>query len=333
MGSNKPVLKIRTDGGTDIGLGHVVRCISLAHMLKNDFLIRFFSLEIPKSFKNEIVQNGWNVTVIEEESDFLNELSGDEIVVLDGYQFDSEYQKKIKNKGSKLVCIDDFHNQYFYADLVINHAPGVTEDDYEGEPSTRYLLGPDYALLRPEFFESKSTDKKEYSKDKKNIFICFGGSDVKNLTVKILSWLPSKGYSVTVVLGNAYNHQDELNNVIEERQDLEIVVKSSLSAKKMRNKLIQADLAIVPASGILFEVISIGLPVISGYYTDNQLAIYEGFLEKEAFVDAKSFSKKSFNEALSKVETLDLYTLVSKQNKLIDGHSPSRLNNNFLELC
>ena len=38
---------------------------------------------------------------------FLNKLTGDEIVVLDGYQFDSNYQKEIKNKESKLVCIDD----------------------------------------------------------------------------------------------------------------------------------------------------------------------------------------------------------------------------------
>jgi UDP-2,4-diacetamido-2,4,6-trideoxy-beta-L-altropyranose hydrolase len=125
MGSNKPLLKIRTDGGSDIGLGHVVRCMSLAHMLKNDFSIHFFSLEIPKSFRNEITQNEWKVTVIEKETDFLNELTGEEIVVLDGYQFDSDYQKEIKSRGSKLVCIDDFHDQHFYADLVINHAPGV----------------------------------------------------------------------------------------------------------------------------------------------------------------------------------------------------------------
>ena len=126
----KQKVYIRTDGSPEIGLGHVVRCVSLAHMLKNDFTIHFFVLEIPDSLKNEITQNGWDVTFIDRESDFLNKLTGNEIVVIDGYQFDSEYQKEIKSKGCKLVCIDDFHDQHFYADLVINHAPGVSKDDY-----------------------------------------------------------------------------------------------------------------------------------------------------------------------------------------------------------
>ena len=182
MGNKKPILKIRADGCSEIGLGHVVRCISLSHMLKNDFTIHFFALEIPNSIKIKITQNAWNVTVIEEESDFLKRLTEDEIVVLDGYQFDSDYQKEIKNRGSKLVCIDDFQDQYFYADLVINHAPGVIKENYDGEPYTKYLLGPNYALLRPEFLESKSPDKQDFSKGVKKLFVCFGGSDVKNLT-------------------------------------------------------------------------------------------------------------------------------------------------------
>ncbi|WP_020401536.1 UDP-2,4-diacetamido-2,4,6-trideoxy-beta-L-altropyranose hydrolase [Gracilimonas tropica] len=288
---------IRTDGSADIGLGHIVRCMSLSHMLTNDFTIRFYALEIPDSLKTEIIQNGWEITDIEKESDFLESLCGKEIVALDGYQFDSDYQKQIKSKGCKLVCIDDFHDQYFYADLVINHAPGVSKDDYEGESYTKYLLGPDYALLRPEFLDSNSQAEK-CSKGIKNIFICFGGADSKNLTAKLLSWLPSKGYTVTIVLGNAYNHQDVLNKIKEERKDLEIHVKSSLSAKEMRNELEKADLAIVPASGISLEVLVVGVPAIIGHYTSNQVVMYEGLVSKKGFYAADDFSKSNFSIAL-----------------------------------
>ena len=324
---------IRADGSSNIGLGHIVRCISVAHMLKEKFMIHFFALEIPEALKSEIFQNGWNITFIEKELDFLNELKGNEIVILDGYLFDSDYQKQIKNKGCKLVCIDDFHDQHFYADLVINHAPGVNKEVYKGEPYTKYLLGPDYALLRPEFLENTSDENKKYWKGIESIFVCFGGSDSKNLTAKVLSWLPSKDYSVTVVLGNSYSHQDTLNKVIEERQDLEITVKNSLSAEEMSNELEQADLALVPASGILFEVISIGLPVMSGYYTDNQMAIYKGFLEEGVFIDANSFSEKSLTEAFRKLRSLDIGAMVNKQKKLIDNDVKNRMNNRFLELC
>ena len=154
----KEKVYIRADGSSNIGLGHIIRCVSLAHMLKDKFMIHFFVLEIPEALKSEIVQNEWNITVIEKELDFLSELKGNEIVILDGYLFNSNYQKQIKNKGCKLVCIDDFHDQRFYADLVINHAPGVSKEDYKGEQYTKYLLGPDYALLRPEFLEITSNE-------------------------------------------------------------------------------------------------------------------------------------------------------------------------------
>lgn len=291
-----PKVYIRADGSSDIGLGHVVRCMSLAHMLKDDFFIHFVALKIPDSLKIDIIQNGWDVTLIEKESDFLKKLTGNEVVVLDGYHFDSDYQKQIKGKGCKLVCIDDFHDQHFYAELVINHAPGVTVEDYAGEPYTKYLLGPGYALLRPEFLDNSSQLIKN-SNSIKNIFVCFGGSDCKNLTAKILLWLPQDDYSVTVVLGNAYSHQDALNKVIEERQDLEIIVKSSLSAKEMRSEIERADLAIVPASGISLEVLVVSTPMIIGYYTSNQIIMYKGMVEKKGFYDAFDFNRDKFIDA------------------------------------
>lgn len=323
----------RTDGNSEIGLGHLVRCISLSFMLNDSFEIHFFSLKIPSLLQDQIRSEGWSCSIINNEFEFFSKLMGNEIVILDGYHFDSFYQKQIKEKGCKLVCIDDFHNQYFYADLVINHAPGAVKGDYDGEQYTKYLLGPDYALLRPEFLENTSYENKKNSNHIENIFICFGGSDFKNLTAKVLSWLPSENYIVTLVLGNAYSHQDELNKVIEEREDLEIIVKKSLNTKEMRNELEQTDLAIVPASGILFEVISTGTPVVSGFYTENQRAIYEGFLYKSVFIDSLDFNKQKFTHAFNIAKEANLESLIENQSKMIDGNSAYRIKKSFLALC
>lgn len=324
---------IRVDGSAEIGLGHLVRCLALSHMLKENFSIHFFSKKIPDAIVEAIVEQGFQVNKIKTEKDFFTQLSGSEIVILDSYDFDSAYQKRIKEMGSKLVCIDDFHNQYFYADIVINHAPGVTEIDYDSESYTEYLLGPDYALLRPEFLKNTPQKNKIVSDKIKNIFICFGGSDSKNLTSKILSWLPSKHYLITIVLGDAYSHQEELNGVIEKRKDLEVIIKKSLSAKEIRNEIENSDLAIVPASGILFEVISIGLLIISGYCVENQMAIYKGFRKKEVFVDANSFTEMSFREAFFNLRKINISTILNNQNKLIDDYIPARINDKFLKLC
>jgi len=318
---------IRADGDSKIGLGHIVRCISLAHMLNKDFKIHFFTLKIPDTLRIEIIQNGWNMTVLEKESDFIKVLSGSEIVVLDGYQFDSDYQKKIKNTGCKLVCIDDFHSQHFYADLVINHAPGALEEYYGGEDYTKYLLGPEYALLRPEFLEVQASKKRIDSEEIKNIFVCFGGSDSKNFTAKVLSWLPKEGYSVTVIIGNSYSNQKELSSVIKERKDLEIILKSSLSATEMRTEFQHADLAIIPASGISIEALVLGVPSVIGHYATNQLTMYKGMVNKKGFFDAVDFTRdkfvKAFNTAIENCEIPE---------NIYSPHISKRINKEFNKL-
>jgi UDP-2,4-diacetamido-2,4,6-trideoxy-beta-L-altropyranose hydrolase len=113
--------------------------------------------------------------------------------------------------------------------------------------------------------------------------------------------------------------------VIEEREDLEITVKSSLSAKEMRQELELSDLAVVPASGILLEVISQGVPVISGFYVDNQKGIYEGFNNLGVFIDAKDFDKEVFTETIHSVNTELLSVIKQNQSQAIDGFSGVRI--------
>jgi len=327
----KGKLKIRADAGAEIGYGHIMRCISLAHMLKNDFEIHFYSMNLPENLHKEIESESWKIYEIDEEEDFLSTLNDNEIVVIDGYHFDSDYQKEIKKKGSILVCIDDFHAQHFYADLVINHAPGITEDQYEGEPYTKYLLGPGYALLRPEFLESNGIKSRKNRNEIKHLFICFGGSDAKNLTCNILEWLPVENFEVTVVVGSAYTHIDELNEVINKRNDLRIKVKRSLTAKEIRKEMIQADLGIVPSSGILFEVLSTKLPVITGFYTENQKDVYEGFVKMGSVIGSDEFQKKKLQDILTKVSYKNTTTNFQSQHDIIDNNSQYRIRQVFLK--
>lgn len=316
---------LRVDGNGQIGLGHLVRCIALAQMLKEDFDISFVCKEILNSSKNEIVKLGFSLIIINDEDDFLSALKGNEIVVIDQYGFDSAYQKKIKDKNCKLACIDDLHNKTFFADLIINSAPSVSPGDYQAQVYTQFAFGLDYVLLRPEFLTL--TQKVITDKPTQTVFVCFGGADSKNITQTVVDILnkDKRFKKIILVTGSAYNHFNQLKRKIDQRR---FVLYHAVDAKKMANLMREAQLAIVPASGILQEVIAVGCKIISGMYVENQKYVFENYKSLGAFVSAENFSAEHLISAIDKA-----FQDKSERKILIDGKSPKRLLNTFLQLA
>src|SRR5262249_26988434 len=150
---------------------------------------------------------------------------------------------------------------------VINHAGGVSAGDYSKEGYTKLYLGFDYALLRKPFLEAA---KKERSIDSfKNVFICFGGSDIYNLTLKTLEICKKTDWikKIYVVVGAAYHHKGPLEAAMK-GSSKEIKLMENLSAGEMIAVLNDCQLAVAPASSILFELCCVKMPVISGYYIE-----------------------------------------------------------------
>src|SRR5687767_10542252 len=104
---DSPKIYFRTDGNLNLGLGHITRCLALGQMLRHNFSITFFIKQPSTSVYEMVRREKFNILSINDEEDFFNILIGNEIVVLDGYHFDTTYQRKIKASGALLVCIDD----------------------------------------------------------------------------------------------------------------------------------------------------------------------------------------------------------------------------------
>ena len=307
----------RADGNQQIGLGHLVRCSALASMLESDFRITLFTRDIPEDLQAEFEGSGFRCKKISHEEEFLDKLSGDSLVVVDGYHFNTAYQKRIKAIGSKLICIDDLHNMEFYADLVINHAPGVAPENYNAQYYTQYALGPEYALLRPSFLEQA---KKERKIEKiQTVFICFGGSDSKNLTIKILKILVSldKFEKIVIVTGPSYQSVDNLNKIINSENKI-IDHHHAINDCKMLDIMLQAELCIVPSSGILMEALTTKSIVISGYYAKNQAIFYNQFKKLNCFIDAMDFSYQNTLNAINNIDITKnvIYKIGIKANEL-----------------
>ncbi len=316
------ILFFRADGNNKLGLGHLVRCTSLAHMLRNDFEITFFSKDIPDSLSKDLLDYSFRLRKIYNEEQFVGFLSSRCIVVLDGYHFDSAYQRRIKAIGARLVCIDDLVDKEYYADLIINHAPGVSAEDYNAQDYTIFALGPDYALLRPAFLKQARIDR--LMNKIETVFICFGGSDSKHITEKVLQAVVMFTQFKRIIVVTGPEFKFTINFKATLANDNRIDHYHAINDVVMMHKFLESELAIVPASGILFEALAAKCIVISGYYVENQKLIYDGFNRLNAIIGAGDFSDIShdINCALSDF----------KQKRIIDGFSDRRLLKMFKSL-
>jgi len=317
---------IRADGNVMIGSGHLVRCIALAQMIKEFYTITFVCKEIPSNLIEALSENQFYLIMVTKESEFLELLTSLDTVVLDGYSFDTDFQKKIKKIGCSLVCVDDLFDQEFFADLIINQAPGVDPNKYKAQPYTQFALGLNYVLLRDSFLKSvleeKRIDKTE------SVFICFGGSDQRNLTQMVLSVVISfrEFKKIVVVTGFSYKFSEKLESLID--ADHRVFHFHGINENQMTQLMWESDIAIIPASGILFEAIASGCKIIFGKYIDNQRVLYEKFKSLNFFESVENFEVENIMHSVS-----NIIKNKGGNPRLIDGRSAERILEKFNALA
>lgn len=298
--ANKRKIYFRADAGPEIGYGHYIRSLALADMLKQDFDCTMFT-QMPTDYQLREFQSICPIVALSDTDakfdEFLDKLHGDEIVVLDNYFFTTDYQRAIKAKGCKLVCIDDTHDKHYVADMVINH--GVDEMSlFDAEPYTKLCLGYKYALLRKPFMETND----EANRVKGMVVVCFGGADPNNLTCKYAEHLiMSQGVShVVAVIGDGYQYRDVLSNIPN------VDVRSRLSASEMANLFHKAEAVVCSASTTAYEALACCAKVYAGWYVDNQKDFYQHLCASKAIVPLGNLleEKPAFDLA-AEIKTID----------------------------
>tara|TARA_R110000868_G_scaffold150063_3_gene372966 strand:+ start:26920 stop:27933 length:1014 start_codon:yes stop_codon:yes gene_type:complete len=330
----------RADGSSTTGLGHLYRLFSLVEIVKSSIDFVFITHEtstdsiIPKAYKKVIIPKKISV---EEEPEWLatNFSPKNYIIIADGYQFVAPYQKQIKLKGYNLIYIDDLAKEYMYADVVVNHSPYIQEMHYKKEASTKLALGTKYALVRPLFLKEAKKNKVINTVD--SAFVCFGGADPFNLTIKAVKALLkiSRFENIHVVLGWAYKHNGIIDLV--EKYSDKIKTYRNLSEEDLINTMRQCNIAIVPASTILYEICCVKMPVLSGYYVDNQELIYKGFLKNEVIYKGENMKDYQVSDFEDKIESIlkkdNFNDQIEAQKALFDENINSRHFNLIKNLC
>lgn len=322
----------RADGNSITGLGHLYRLFALIEIYKDQFE---YILLTKEDSSVSVIPNKYSYTTIPKEIDVLEEPewlykrygSEDYIIIADGYQFDIIYQKRIKSFGFFLMYIDDKVLEGTTANIVLNHAENVYPSDYKFSEVETFALGARYAILRPAFLKASKENTRGLT-DIESVFICFGGADPKDLTLKAVKGLLEieEIMQIHVVLGGAYTHSEifklsTTNTRVHTYQNLD---ENSLC------KLMQdCDFAIAPASTVLYELCSVGIPVLSGYFVENQKNIYEALSEKKVIYeggDFTTYNSKDFTQKAQEILDRKNYKeYLKNQQQVFDGNSDRRL--------
>lgn len=319
---HRPKVIFRADGNTQIGLGHIFRCLALAEMLKDDFRCVFASRPTADGVKAQIKAVCGDLITLDEQThfeDFLNHLQGDEIVVLDNYFYFPKYQKAIISRGCKLVHIDDMQPYHYHAHVVVNHAPGLNSKMFSLDAHTSLCTGLDYALLRKPFRSAVSKHSELYQSSQYDVFICFGGSDIHNISLKVIEALANHPLIRTmhVVLGPAYPHRDIIIKKVEHVPQIQL--HNQLNGEEMLTLMQRCNLAIVPSSTILYELTAARIYTISGYYVDNQKNIYEGFLKENLIAGVGNYlTFEAYGELLDRISLDDRRNLLDRQQEKLN---------------
>lgn len=291
----------RTDASLSIGSGHVMRCLTLAERLRSrGATCSFISRQHPGNLLQLIAARGFSCHAIppgssrtkennslshslwlgaSQEEDaaqckvILSDLPCDWLVV-DHYALDARWEEHVRPPNARVLAIDDLADRPHACNLLLDQNLGRSAVDYISliSPETEALIGPHYALLRPEFAlkRNASLERREFPQ-LRNILIIMGGVDSVNASGSVLLGLQDcvlpENINVTVVLGRQAPHAKQLLALSE---TLPWPTKVIVDSSDMATLMLESDLAIGAAGGTALERCCLGLPSLLVVLADNQ---------------------------------------------------------------
>ena len=276
-----------TEGGSQIGMGHVYRSITLAEELHADAISVFLTK------RNEavatIARSGFDVVVCKTDEEILGRLTqiSPSVIVFDEPNLSArliENTRASLGEETRIIVFDNYFapDVNKRVDVVVNALVGEdfkNESVYDADADTQYYLGPKYLILRPEFFTRFEQRTRLDHPSEKRLLLFFGGADYSNLTTRMLDHVLrfDKEMRVHIIVGPAFGHFGELNAVIQSDKGERGRIKVDRDVTNVQELMSNAD-AIITSPGLsMFEALRLGKRAIAIYQNDYQRAVYKNF--------------------------------------------------------
>jgi UDP-2,4-diacetamido-2,4,6-trideoxy-beta-L-altropyranose hydrolase len=331
----KPALLVRADADATRGSGHVMRCMALVQAwCARGGSVYFLSRCANEVLCRRIEGAGANFLSLVDDADlettrsYVAEINAS-FVVLDGYDFDLDYQRSLRAEGCRIMVIDDMVRLPRYeTDILLNQNLGAERLEYKLNSDAALLLGPQYALLRREFMVWRSR-LHTVPETARKILVTLGGSDPENVTLKViqaLHHLEIARLQIRVVAGPANPHLNELRDAAAAFPgQLELLT----NVTDMAPLMAWADIAVTGAGSTCWELACVGLPAVALVIAQNQRAVADELGAAGVILNLGWHEEASADRIASSVDGL-LYSAfrrlrMSQQGRaLVDGKGAER---------
>lgn len=298
----------RVDASARMGIGHVMRCLTLADALTTAgaecvFISRmadgdtkslihargFEQIMLPTTKRTRVLvaddpphaawlDADWETDVVQTVTALSSHRMIDWLVV-DHYALDARWHRSMRNSTKRLLVIDDTADRLLECDLLLNqNLDPYSYQRYEKLVPTgcHKLLGPDYALLRPVFAILRHVQRPVRKSLKAMVFL--GGGDPDGLTLLALEAIEQTrptDMTVDVVIGSANPFATTIRAWSNDRAWISIHDGNAEIAAIMAD----ADLAVGAAGTTTWERACLGLPTVMVVIAENQRRIAEAVEE------------------------------------------------------
>jgi UDP-2,4-diacetamido-2,4,6-trideoxy-beta-L-altropyranose hydrolase len=294
----------RTDASVSIGMGHVMRCLTLARALRDRGAeCHFICREVPNYSFDAIRQAGFEATVLslpvhkhtaDPTSDkaifsdikwISTDWSWDvtqtisaiqyerpDWLIVDHYFLDARWERAIRPFCNRLMVIDDLADRSHDCDILLDQNFYLDlHKRYQGlvPEHCKKMLGPTYFLLRSEFDEKRVSLRVRDGKVRR-ILIFFGGTDSKNQSKTALEAAVQLGrsdISVDLVVGQNNPNRHSIKKLCDQLPG----VSFHCNVENMAELIANADLGIGAGGSAMWERCYLGLPTITVVVAENQV--------------------------------------------------------------
>lgn len=325
--NNSTILIMTKGGGKNEGIGHIMRCINISKDIRKKwpnikiiFLIKD-NLVGKKLIKNEgfklisLPSFGNNIEKIKR----VIQENSVKLILTDIYGDTYKVVLEIRKLGKPILSITNIGNYNVPADIILNHYIGFDNGCYINKYGSKCLLGPQYTLLNPNFRELPKYDPL-ISKKVNQILVTIGGEDEINLTTKLIKPLSkiSNNINIVLLIGPAFNYEKELTEEVS-RYKKNFEIKQHIT--DISDIAYDSDIVISGAGNTLYELCSIGKPVIAICLEKHQRKIAMLFEEKCCIINLGMGEKLDNKKVTETVENIindfSLRQQLSKTSKTI----------------